>query len=46
MPDSAVLPLGEKYAYVADFPEALTADVGTRFEVHSEVNNTAPTAVR
>ena len=27
------LPIGEKYAYVADFPEALVADVGTRFEV-------------
>jgi hypothetical protein len=27
------LPLGEKYAYVADFPEALAADAGTRFEV-------------
>ena len=27
------LPLAEKYAYVADFPEALVADVGTRFEV-------------
>ena len=34
------LPLGEKYAYVADFPEALTADVGTRFEVRSAVNDT------
>ena len=33
------LPLGEKYAYVADFPEALTADVGTRFEVRSAANN-------
>jgi endoglucanase len=27
------LPLAEKYAYVADFPEALAADAGTRFEV-------------
>jgi hypothetical protein len=27
------LPIGEKYAYVADFPEALLADAGTRFEV-------------
>ena len=34
------LPLGEKYAYVADFPEALTADVGTRFEVRSAVTDT------
>ena len=34
------LPLGEKYAYVADFPDALTADVGTRFEVRNAVNDT------
>ncbi len=27
------LPLGEKYAYVADFPEVLAAVPGTRFEV-------------
>ena len=27
------LPLAEKYAFVADFPEALVADAGTRFEV-------------
>lgn len=27
------LPFGEKYAYVADFPEVLSAGVGTRFEV-------------
>jgi endoglucanase len=33
------LPLGEKYAHVADFPEALTVDVGTRFEVRSAANN-------
>ena len=33
------LPLAEKYAYVADFPEALTAEVGTRFEVRSAANN-------
>jgi endoglucanase len=34
------LPNAEKYAYVADFPEALTADVGTHFEVRSAANNT------
>lgn len=28
------LSAAEKYAYVADFPEALIADAGTRFEVH------------
>ena len=33
------LPIGEKYAYVADFPEALTADAGTRFEIRSAANN-------
>jgi endoglucanase len=27
------LPLAEKYAYVADFPEALAADAGTPFQV-------------
>ena len=28
------LPAGEKYAYVADFPEVLAADPGTRFTVN------------
>ncbi len=28
------VPVAEKYAYVADFPEVLAADAGTRFEVH------------
>ena len=34
------LPIGEKYAYVADFPEALIAEVGTRFEVRSAADDT------
>ncbi len=33
------LPIGEKDAYVADFPEVLNADTGTRFEIRSADNN-------
>jgi hypothetical protein len=40
------LPLAEKYAYVAGFPEALGAGVGTRFEVRRADDDTVALAGR